>query len=185
MQIHNSYLVVEVEDGVLIIDQHALHERILYEELRRRTAERPLESQRLLLPDVLRVPADRMEALEVHAELLQRLGLELTPAGPQHVAVHAFPQLLARANAEEFVRDLLDLLCEAGQRPNLEALVHDVLDMAACKAAIKAGDALTAQEIDALLAQREVAERRSHCPHGRPTTLHLTLRELAGQFKRR
>jgi DNA mismatch repair protein MutL len=185
MQIHNSYLVVEVEDGVLIIDQHALHERILYEQLRRRTADRPLESQRLLLPDVLRVPADRMEALEVHAELLQRLGLELTPAGPQDVAVHAFPQLLARANVAEFVRDLLDLLCEAGQRPNLEALVHDVLDMMACKAAVKAGDALTAQEISALLAQREVAERRSHCPHGRPTTLHLTLRELEGQFKRR
>ncbi len=70
MQIHNSYLVVESEDGLLIIDQHALHERILYEQLRRRTADQPLETQRLLLPDVVRVPADRIEALEEHAELL-------------------------------------------------------------------------------------------------------------------
>lgn len=185
MQVHNTYLVVEVEDGLLIIDQHALHERILYEELRRRTAERPLESQRLLLPDVVRVPADRMEALEEHAELLQRLGLVLAAAGPQAVAVHAFPTLLARVNVQEFVRDLLDLLGERGQRPNLEALVHDVLDMMACKAAVKAGDPLTAEEVEALLAQRARAERPSHCPHGRPTTLRLTLRDLEGQFKRR
>jgi len=185
IQAHNAYLVAEVEDGLLIVDQHALHERILYEDLRRRLAERPLESQTLLLPVVVQVPPDRVEVLEVHAELLSRLGLALTPVGPQSVALHAFPVLLERTDATAFVRDLLDLLSDQGRRPNLDALIHDVLDMLACRAAVKAGDPLTPEEIAALLARRELAEQASHCPHGRPASLRLTLRDLERQFKRR
>jgi DNA mismatch repair protein MutL len=185
IQVHNTYLVVETEDGLTIIDQHALHERILYEELRRRMVERPLESQRLLLPVLVSVPADRIEVLETHSDTLSRLGIELAPAGPQSVALHAFPTLLERIEPSEFVRDLLDLLCEQGHRPNLESLVHDVLDMMACKAAVKAGDPLTPEEIAALLARREPCERSSHCPHGRPSALRLSLRDLERQFKRR
>ena len=170
----------------MIIDQHALHERILYEELRRRLAERKLESQRLLLPQMVRVPADRLEALETHADTLARLGIELTAAGPQSVALHAFPTLLLeRVDHERFVRDLLDLLAEQGARPNADTLVHELLDMMACKAAVKAGDPLTPDEIDALLQRRALAERSSHCPHGRPTTLQLSLRDLERQFHRR
>ena len=185
IQIHNTFLVAETDDGLMIVDQHALHERILYEGLRRRITDKPLESQRLLLPVVVRVPPDRMEVLEAHADTLERLGLVISPAGPQAVALHAFPLLLERLEPSEFVRDLLDLLSEQGHRPNLEALVHDVLDMMACKAAVKAGDPLTPEEISALLGQRGLSERSSHCPHGRPSTLRLTLRELERQFKRR
>ncbi|NUQ48459.1 MAG: DNA mismatch repair endonuclease MutL, partial [Phycisphaerae bacterium] len=112
IQLHNTYLVVETDDGLMIIDQHALHERVLYEELRRRIAERPLESQRLLLPEVVRVPADRIEALETHADTLARLGLDLTATGPNSVALHAFPSLLDRVDRAAFIRDLLDLLSE-------------------------------------------------------------------------
>jgi DNA mismatch repair protein MutL len=186
LQVHNSYLVVQTDDGLMIVDQHALHERILYEELRRRIAEKNLEAQRLLLPCVVRVPANRLEALETHADTLARLGVELTAAGPQSVALHAFPILLQeRADPEAFVRDLLDLLAEHGARPGADTLVHDILDMMACKAAVKAGDPLTTEEIEALLQRRELAERSSHCPHGRPTTLRLTLRDLERQFHRR
>jgi DNA mismatch repair protein MutL len=186
VQIHNAYLVVETADGMMIIDQHALHERILYEQLRQRITEQPLESQRLLIPEVIRVPADRIEALETHAETLGRLGVELTPSGPQSVTLHAFPTLLhGRVDQRRFVRDLLDILNEHGARPGTETLVHEMLDMMACKAAVKAGDPLTPQEIDALVAKRELAERSSSCPHGRPTTLRLTLRDLERQFKRR
>jgi DNA mismatch repair protein MutL len=185
IQIHDAFIVAETPDGLQIIDQHALHERILYERLRSRCAEGPLESQRLLLPDMIRVPADRVSALESHADLLARLGIELTPAGPQSVAVNAFPSLLERVDRPQFVRDLLDILCEPGARPSAETLLHEVLDMAACKAAVKAGDPLSAEEIAALLRSRELAERSSHCPHGRPTTLNLTLRDLERQFKRR
>jgi len=186
IQIHNAYLVVETTEGLVIIDQHALHERILYEELRRRLAQRKLESQRLLMPVVVRVPADRLEVLEAHAELLERLGVELSAAGLHSVALHAFPSLLAeRVDLEQFVGDLLDLLSQEGSRPQTETLLHQVLDMLACKAAVKAGDPLTPDEIGALLARRELAERSSHCPHGRPTTLRLTLRDLEKQFHRR
>lgn len=185
IQIHRSYLVVETAEGVLIIDQHALHERIIYEELRRRMTQRPLESQRLLIPEVVGVPPDRLGVLETHADTLARLGVLLEPAGPRSVALHGFPLLLERLDAPAFVRDLLDLLSEAGRRPDTESLVHAVLDMMACKAAVKAGDALTPEEIRVLLARRELAERSSHCPHGRPTTLRLTLQDLERQFKRR
>mgnify|MGYP005834944727 CR=1 FL=1 len=186
LQVHNTYLVVETDEGVVIIDQHALHERILYEDLRRRIAERKLEAQRLLMPMMVHVPADRLEALETHAATLDRLGIELTAVGLQTVAVHAFPTLLLeRVEVEPFVRDLLDLLAQEGSRPPTESLIHSVLDMMACKAAVKAGDPLTPDEIDALLTRRELAERSSHCPHGRPTTLNLTLRDLERQFHRR
>lgn len=185
VQLHNAFIVAETDDGLMIIDQHALHERILYEELRARLAAGTLESQRLLLPEVVRVPADRLEVLEAHADLLRRLGIELTAAGPQTVALHAFPSLLGRVERTGFVRELLDVLSEQGARPDVESLIHHVLDMLACKAAVKAGDPLTSDEIAALLARRELAERSSHCPHGRPTTLHLTLRDLQRQFARR
>jgi DNA mismatch repair protein MutL len=187
IQIHDSYLIVETDAGLMIIDQHALHERILYEQLGERVKQRRLESQRSLLPEVLRVPADRMEVLENHAELLDQIGIELTPVGPQSIAIQSFPTLLLerRVPQQAFVRDLLDILGEQGTRPDADTLVHTVLDMMACKAAVKAGDPLTAEEIDALLAQRDRAERSSHCPHGRPTTLHLTLMDLEKQFHRR
>jgi DNA mismatch repair protein MutL len=187
LQVHRSYIVVETAEGLMIVDQHALHERILYEALRERLRGRTLESQRLLLPEVVSVPPDRHEALEDHAEMLGRLGIELNVVGPQSVAVQAFPTLLIerQVNAQTFVRDLLDRLSEQGARPDADTLVHDVLDMMACKAAVKAGDPLSPEEIDALLQRRERAERSSHCPHGRPTTLHMSLRDLEKQFHRR
>ncbi|GMU83824.1 MAG: hypothetical protein AMXMBFR47_36940 [Planctomycetota bacterium] len=185
IQLHNTYLVAETADGLMLIDQHALHERILYEELKQRIADRSLESQRLLLPDVIRVPAERLEALETHAAMLGRLGIDLTASGPGSVTLHAFPSFLGRLDRESFVRDLLDRLSEQGARPAADTLLHELLDMMACKAAVKAGDPLTGEEIAALLARRETAERSSHCPHGRPTTLHFSLRELEKQFKRR
>lgn len=185
VQVHNTYLVAETPDGLMIVDQHALHERILYEELLSRVTSRTLESQRLLLPLVVRVPADRVEALESQSSVLARLGIELAASGPQTVTLHAFPSLLfERVDPAAFVADLLDLLGEQGARPDAEILLHRVLDMMACKAAVKAGDPLSADEIAALLARRSLAERSSNCPHGRPTTLRLTLRDLERQFKR-
>lgn len=185
LQIHNTYLLVQTGDGLMIIDQHALHERILYEELRHRFANRQLESQRLLIPESLRVPPDRIEALETHAETLERLGIDLRASGPGDVTLAAYPPLLDRVNPTAFIRDLLDILCQPGARPNADTLIHSLLDMMACKAAVKAGDPLTQEEIAALLQRRDLAERSSHCPHGRPTTLHFSLFELEKQFKRR
>jgi DNA mismatch repair protein MutL len=189
IQIHNTYLVCETPDGLLIVDQHALHERILFEELAERVTRGPLESQRLLLPETLEVSPEQLAALDGAAELLARLGLDLQPFGARCIAVHAAPSLLRDAVVADFARDLLDKLIES-DRPhpaaarNAEALLNDVLAMMACKAAVKAGDALSGEAIAALLERRHLVDRASNCPHGRPTTLRLTVQDLERQFKR-
>ena len=184
IQLHNSYLVAETDDGMIIIDQHALHERVIFEELLARVTGGPLESQRLLIPIPLRASQRQMDLLEQVQPLLENLGIEVTVAGPDSVAVLAFPTFLHRLDPGEFVRELL----ERGEQELLdltqEQLLHEVLDMMACKAAIKAGDPLSADEISALLARKDLVERSSNCPHGRPTTLRLSLRDLEKQFKR-
>jgi DNA mismatch repair protein MutL len=184
IQLHNSYLVAESDDGLIIIDQHALHERIMFEELIARVTRGPLESQRLLIPVTLPASARQIALLEQIQPLLNRLGIEVQQFGPQTVAVQAFPSFLEKLEPADFVRELL----ERGEQELLdlheEELLHEILDMMACKAAVKAGDPLTAAEIQALLARRDLVERSSNCPHGRPTTLRLTLRDLEKQFKR-
>jgi len=183
IQIHNAYLVCETEDGLVVIDQHALHERILYEELSARMTRGPLESQRLLLPETLDASPEQLAALSGCGDLLGRLGLAIEPFGQNCVAVQAGPSLLADKALRDFVADLLDKLIDA-PRLTPEALLNDALAMMACKAAIKAGDPLTAEAVEALLARRHLVDRSSNCPHGRPTTLRLSMRDLERQFKR-
>jgi DNA mismatch repair protein MutL len=184
LQLHNSYLVAQSEDGLVIIDQHALHERIIFEDLLARVTRGPLESQRLLIPLPLDISQPQAAMLEHLRPLLARLGIEVTTFGPTSVAVQSFPSFLEKLDPVEFVSELL----EKGEQELLdlheEELLHEVLDMMSCKAAVKAGDPLSTGEIEALLARRELVERSSNCPHGRPTTLRLTLRDLEKQFKR-
>jgi len=184
IQIHNTYLVAQTDEGVIIIDQHALHERILYERFRTRILAGPLESQRMLIPETLTVSPGQAQAAADHAELLSRLGLELSQFGPRTLAVQAVPTLLPHVEMATFVNDLLDKLAEAGNVESAETLIHAALDMMACKAAVKAGDPLSQDEIQSLLAQRGLVEKSSNCPHGRPTTLQLSTRDLEKQFKR-
>jgi len=184
IQLHNSYLVAQSDDGMIIIDQHALHERIMYEELLARVTRGPLEAQRLLIPHVVPASSRQIALLEPIRPLLERLGIEVAPFGPDSVAVQSFPSFLEKLDPGEFVTDLL----ERGEQELLdlhgEELLHEILDMMSCKAAVKAGDPLTPAEIEALLARRELVERSSNCPHGRPTTLRLSLKDLDKQFKR-
>ncbi|MEM9346612.1 MAG: DNA mismatch repair endonuclease MutL [Planctomycetota bacterium] len=199
LQVHDSYVVTQDEQGLVIIDQHALHERIMFEELRQRILEdkASLESQRLLMPEVVVADDARQAKLDELRPLLDRLGIEADPIGPGQVAVHAFPSLLFSRNVKvgPFMEELLDK-AEAGAFDKLElgggtdqqlpeeAALHEVLDMMSCKAAIKAGDKMSEQELAALLAKRDEIERSSNCPHGRPTTLRLTLKDLERQFGR-
>ena len=184
IQIHNTYLVAQTDEGMLIIDQHALHERILYEKFRTRILAGPLESQRLLIPESIGVSPAQRQAVDRHTVALARLGIELEPFGPRSVAVQAFPVLLSDVNIKTFVSDLLDRLVETAGAETDETILHKALDMMACKAAVKAGDVLSTDEIQALLAQRHLVEKSSNCPHGRPTTLQLSTRDLERQFKR-
>jgi DNA mismatch repair protein MutL len=184
IQLHNAYLVTETPDGMLIIDQHALHERIMYEELKARITRGPLESQRLLIPHTLPATSRQAALLEQIQPLLGRLGIEVAAFGPETVAIHAFPTFLSKLDPAEFLTDLL----ERGEQELLdlhdEELLHEIMDMMACKAAVKAGDSLTPVEIQALIARKDLVDRSSNCPHGRPTTLRLTLKDLEKQFKR-
>ena len=184
IQLHNSYLVAESEDGLIIIDQHALHERIMYEDLLARVSRGPLESQRFLIPITLPASGRQQELLEQIQPLLKRLGIEAASIGPDAVAVHAFPSFLQRLDPVEFLAELLERGEQEALDLNQEELLHEVLDMMACKAAVKAGDPLSPAEIDSLLARRHLIDRSSNCPHGRPTTLRMTLRDLEKQFKR-
>ncbi|MBA7644794.1 DNA mismatch repair protein MutL [subsurface metagenome] len=184
LQIHDSFIVAEADDGFIIIDQHALHERIIYEDLSRRIRTGKLESQKLLIPESFQLTDAQVDALKANAELIERLGIELAPFGPKTYAIHAFPTILAKAEPLDFAHDLIDLLTDKGAGLDAERLLDEVLNMAACKAAIKAGQKLSDSEIKQLLAEREKTECSSHCPHGRPTTIKFSAVELEKQFKR-
>jgi DNA mismatch repair protein MutL len=187
LQIHDSYIITQTEDGFLIIDQHALHERIIYEDLCRKLAADDtgrLQSQKLLIPETFEPTPAQSEVLENNKELLTRLGIELEPFGPGIWAVQGFPGLLNKVNPIEFLLDLLDILCDAVGKVDSERLLHKVLDMTACKAAVKAGQRLSQAEISQLLADKETIERAARCPHGRPTIIKFGLTDLEKQFKR-
>jgi DNA mismatch repair protein MutL len=185
IQIHDSYIVTATQDGLAIIDQHALHERIVFQDLLKRMADGNLASQRLLIPATVEATESDKAMLSDRAGLLSKIGLEVTEFGPRTLAVQRFPSLLVerKVPVEGFLRDLLDLLDEhtsAGE----EELLWQVLSAMACHAAVKAGQRLTAQEMQALLVRRTEVERYGSCPHGRPTTLALSLEELGKQFQR-
>ncbi len=184
LQIHDRYLITETREGVTIIDQHALHERILFEQLRTRIDAGALETQSLLVPEPVDLnPAEAAIALE-HGEVLALLGLRIEPFGGDTVLITGFPAMLANMNPGEILHALLERLVSGGGQPDRRDLLDDMLHTVACKAAIKAGDRLTAAEIAALLAQRHSVDDSHHCPHGRPTELVFTREELDKQFKR-
>ncbi|MCH2142848.1 MAG: DNA mismatch repair endonuclease MutL [Phycisphaerales bacterium] len=187
VQIHQTFLVTQDAEGLLIIDQHALHERVMFEKLMDRLDAGPLPSQRLLMPEMVEASSEAIEAVDSIGPLIERLGFDLTAAGPDVVAVHAVPSLLTerRVSIGGFVSDLLERAGELGSMTDTETAAREVLDMMACKAAIKAGDALTHREMADLVSMRERVERSSNCPHGRPTTLRLSIDELERRFGRR
>jgi len=176
--------VTETETGLTIIDQHALHERILYEHLSQQITRGALESQRLLLPETIDVTPEHLALIESHGEVFAQLGFELSAFGPNAIAAHATPSMLQPARAAEFLRDMLDFLAERRTPASPEMLMNDLVSMMACKAAVKAGDPLSLEEIDSLMTQRHQVSRSTNCPHGRPTALDLSLTELEKQFKR-
>ncbi len=184
LQIHNKYLVTETEEGVLVIDQHALHERILYEHLRRRVHSGAIEIQNLLVPEPVDLgPAEAAAALE-HRALLGQLGICVEPFGGNTVLITGFPAMLANLDPVELLRNLIAELTESGRPPDRLAVLDRLLHTIACRAAVKAGDRLSDEEIRTLLEQRHLVGDHHHCPHGRPTAVILTREELDRQFGR-
>jgi len=184
LQVHDAYLVVETPAGMLVIDQHALHERILYEQLRQRVRTGKLEVQRLLIPEALELPPLHAAAVLEVADELGRLGLDVSDFGGNTILLSSYPTLLSRRAPAAILRGVIDELIDRERLPNKEALFDHLLATMACKAAVKAGDKLTQEEIDYLLQLRELAEDSHHCPHGRPTSLVFSRAQLDKQFGR-
>ncbi|NOY41166.1 MAG: DNA mismatch repair endonuclease MutL [Planctomycetes bacterium] len=184
LQIHNRYLVVENEEGLEVIDQHALHERILYESLRDKVLSGSIESQRLLVPEPVDLAASEAAAVLENRELLSQLGVAVEPFGGETVLVSAYPAMLSNFSPHEVLQGLIEGLQTEGKQPSPRDLLDELMHMIACKAAVKYGDSLTPEEVDALLAQRHLAQDHHHCPHGRPTALVFTREQLDRQFKR-
>ncbi len=188
LQVHSSYLISQDEHGVLIIDQHALHERVMFNKLLARvTGNGSLEQQALLMPIVLDVPSSVIDRFDELESLLERIGVQAAPMGPRSVGIHAVPSFLHSRNveAEPFLAELFEQIDQGGFVPSSEEALHEVLDMMACKAAIKAGDVLNDDELNAIMQLRSETERSASCPHGRPTTVRLTIEELEKLFDRR
>jgi DNA mismatch repair protein MutL len=184
LQVHNRYLIAETDDGLEVIDQHALHERILYEQLRERVLAGPLESQRLLVPEPVDLTAAEAAAVLQERELLAGLGVAVEPFGGDTVLIESYPAMLANLPPAEVLREVVDHLLEGGKRPERRDVVDRLLHSIACKAAVKYGDSLSPAEVEALLAQRHLAQDHHHCPHGRPTALVFTREDLDRQFQR-
>ncbi|CAN5904763.1 DNA mismatch repair endonuclease MutL [soil metagenome] len=184
LQVHDSYLIAETNEGMVVIDQHALHERILYEELRARVEQGGVESQRLLVPEPVDLPAAEAAEILEHREILSRLGLEVEPFGGDTVVISSTPALLRSVSPARLVRDLAEHFHTRPLPPTADALLRDVMSMMACKGAIKAGQRLSPEEVSALLERRHLVTDAHHCPHGRPTALVFTKEELEKQFGR-
>jgi DNA mismatch repair protein MutL len=184
LQIHNRYLVTESDEGVVVIDQHALHERIIYEQLREKVLGGKLETQQLLVPEPVPLsPGEAARCLESQAALAE-IGIVVEEFGRDTVLVSAYPAMLANLNPAELLRSVVDLLIDESRKPGTRDILDELLHMISCKAAIKAGDRLTDDEIMALLEHRELCQDAHHCPHGRPTSLVFSREELDRRFKR-
>ena len=182
VQMHDRYIVVETSAGIEVIDQHALHERLLYERLKAAVAAGGLEVQRLLVPESIELSAAEMELVAEHAATLGRAGMQVEGFGGSTVIVTSKPALAGATAAATLVREVLGRLAAASGSGQM--LVDEVLHGMACKAAIKAGDPLSPAEVEALVRDRRMVPESHHCPHGRPTSLTLTRRDLDRQFRR-
>ncbi|NNJ24507.1 DNA mismatch repair endonuclease MutL [Alienimonas chondri] len=184
MQVLDTYLVLETDAGLQVIDQHALHERVMYETLRRRVLGEGVEIQRLLVPESVELDAKRHAAVLEHADTLGELGFEVEDFGGTTVLLNGFPVLLKRADPTAVLSDAADALADSPKTPDRRDLLDSLLHMMSCKAAVKAGQRLSPEEIDALLTARHLVDDAHHCPHGRPTALTLSRDDLDRQFGR-
>ena len=185
LQVDRTFLLRALPEGFEVIDQHALHERVTFEEMRRDLAAGALESQRLLVPELVEVGRADLELLKGHFEALGAVGLELEQFGEGTLAVQALPARLRQVDCEGLVRDIIELLAARGRTPVAEELLEEVLHRAACRASVMSGDELNEDEIRSLLRRAREAGHDQTCPHARPTRVRFTRADLDRAFHRR
>ncbi len=191
IQVLREFIVTESDEGLLLIDQHALHEKVLHERILRQLRDASVPAQRLLLPEVVALPDELAPFVPRLIELMARFGFELEPFGDREVAIQAIPVVIDREPARDIIREVADWIRddprgdEEGAGGVVDEILHRVASLMACKQAVKAGTSLGDEEIAALLEESDAATDPRYCPHGRPTAIVLTRGELERRFDRR
>ena len=180
-QVHENYIIAQTQNGMVIVDQHAAHERLVYEKLKRQMAENGVPTQALLIPDIVELGTDADRLLELD---LGRFGLVLEPFGPGAIAVRETPAILGTINAEALLRDILDELDDTGDTLTVQSRIEAVLSRIACHGSIRSGRQMRAKEMNALLREMEATPHSGQCNHGRPTYVELKLSDIERLFGR-
>jgi DNA mismatch repair protein MutL len=178
------YILAQNDKGLVLVDMHAAHERIVYERLKASLDEGQIRSQPLLVPVQLRVSSREADLAEARAAEFERLGVELRRQGPETLSVRRVPALLKDADVEALVRDVLSDFAESGTSRRIEEAAHELLATMACHGSVRANRRLTLEEMNALLRDMERTDRSDQCNHGRPTWTQLGLEELDRLFLR-
>nr|WP_319248631.1 DNA mismatch repair endonuclease MutL [uncultured Celeribacter sp.] len=183
-QVHENYIIAQTERGIVIVDQHAAHERLVYEKLKHQMAEHGVRSQALLIPEVVELSANDAQTLLELSEDLARLGLGIEPFGGAAIAVRETPAILGRVDAKAMIEDILDELADLGDSYTVQARIEAVLSRVACHGSIRSGRRMHAEEMNALLREMEATPHSGQCNHGRPTYVELKLSDIERLFGR-
>jgi DNA mismatch repair protein MutL len=184
-QVHENYIIAQTATGMVIVDQHAAHERLVYERLKRQMSETGIKAQALLIPEIVELSAsDAGRLLEV-ADDLAALGLTIEPFGGTAIAVRETPAILGTVSAAALLRDVLDELTDLGQTQSLQTKMEAILSRMACHGSIRSGRQMRAEEMNALLREMEATPHSGQCNHGRPTYVELKLSEIERLFGRK
>ncbi|MDH4440243.1 MAG: DNA mismatch repair endonuclease MutL [Rhizobium sp.] len=183
-QVHANYIVAQTADGLVIVDQHAAHERLVFEQMRKALVGRRLPSQGLLIPEIVDLPEEDCDRLMSHAEGLEQLGLAIERFGPGAIAVRETPAMLGEMDTAGLVRDLADEIAEWDTADRLNAKLEHVAATMACHGSVRSGRQLRVEEMNALLRQMEQTPGSGQCNHGRPTYVELKLSDIERLFGR-
>jgi DNA mismatch repair protein MutL len=184
-QLHDAFILSETRDGFVLVDQHAAHERLVYESLKTAIHARPLPSQMLLIPEIVELPVEDADRLAEQAPAFERFGLGLERFGPGAVAIRSLPAILGKVDAQALVRDLADELADCETADKLLQKIDHVAATIACHGSVRAGRTLRPEEMNALLRQMESTPGAGTCNHGRPTFIELKLADIERLFGRR
>jgi DNA mismatch repair protein MutL len=183
-QVHENYIIAQTADGMVIVDQHAAHERLVYEKLKHQMAENGVAAQALLIPEIVEMSADDAARLLDIAPDLTRLGLTIEPFGGGAIAVRETPAILGSVNARALLLDILDELADQGDSQSVQARIEAILSRVACHGSIRSGRRMQADEMNALLREMETTPHSGQCNHGRPTYVELKLADIERLFGR-
>ncbi|MDP3895595.1 MAG: DNA mismatch repair endonuclease MutL [Mesorhizobium sp.] len=184
-QVHENYIVAQTRDSLIIVDQHAAHERLVYEALKNALEARPMPSQLLLLPEIVDLSEEDAGRIAAHADTLKRFGLGVERFGPGAVAVRETPAMLGETDTPQLIRDLADEIGEHDTTEMLRERLHAIAATMACHGSVRSGRRLRPEEMNALLRQMEATPGSGTCNHGRPTYIELKLADIERLFGRR